>query len=45
MMSFVEFLSGVTVPKKGVIREGEGETYCAFQSSKAGFVYFFKLTL
>lgn len=27
--------------KEEVIREGEGETYCAFQSSKAGFVYFF----
>lgn len=30
--------------KKGVIREGEGETYCAFQSSKAGLSIFFKLT-
>lgn len=31
--------------KKGVIREEEGETLCAFQSSKAEFVYSFKLAL
>ena len=35
-----EFLPGVT-GEKGVIGEGKGETFCAFKSSKAGFVNFF----
>lgn len=41
MISFGGFLSDVDCDKEGVIREEEGETLCAFQSSEAKSVYFF----
>lgn len=38
-------VSGVTTVMKGCVGEGDRQKYCAFKSSKAGFVYIFKLTL